>query len=229
MHLFKEPVALEACPAKTAESVSYGATFAVLAWLLATNYLGVGFAGDPGNERMLAQFESTLSSESPLGETPGTGSSDSAQPLQSFPDVQFSEPNDVDRPDFVVWQASFDLQPEIGSRLASQSTPVLSGRPETQSPQVLSPLEELRLPLPLIEPDTFLFDAAEGTELASTKVEGLADDSSAIGEITVFAEDAERLRARPDNINRPQIPRPLRAQQVQRSLLLPPRIQALRP
>ena len=38
MPLFKEPVALEACPAKTAESVSYAATFAVLGWLLVSNY-----------------------------------------------------------------------------------------------------------------------------------------------------------------------------------------------
>ena len=38
MPLFKEQVALEACPAKTAESVSYAATIAVLGWLLVSNY-----------------------------------------------------------------------------------------------------------------------------------------------------------------------------------------------
>ena len=41
MPLFKEPVALEACPAKTAESISYTATFAVLGWLLVSNYPGL--------------------------------------------------------------------------------------------------------------------------------------------------------------------------------------------
>ena len=35
--------------------------------------------------------------------------------------------------------------------------------------------------------------------------------------------------ARPDNTQRPQIPRPYRAQKLQRSFVLPPRIQALRP
>ena len=44
MPLFKDTVALEACPTKTAESISYGVTFAVLAGLLIDNYSGIDYS-----------------------------------------------------------------------------------------------------------------------------------------------------------------------------------------
>lgn len=227
MPLFKEPVALEACPAKTAESVSYGATFAVLAWLLATNYLGVGFAaGEDGRhvDPRLAPLETPVIAAQTRREAPEqTGPSQ----LQPSPELQFNEPSDVGQPEFVVWHASLDLgqRPTIDeSRWTELPSPLALEQGQAQQTIALSPMQGLSLPLPLVDAAN-LTTSAEGVELANNEAEG----STAIHEITVFAEESERLTARPDNISRPQIPRPLRAQQVQRSLLLPPRIQALRP
>ena len=47
MQLYKDKLALEASPAKTAETASYGATFAVLGWLLLSNYSEFGYAEQP--------------------------------------------------------------------------------------------------------------------------------------------------------------------------------------
>ena len=47
MQIYKDKLALEASPAKTAETASYGATFAVLGWLLLSNYSGFGYVKQP--------------------------------------------------------------------------------------------------------------------------------------------------------------------------------------
>lgn len=227
MPLFKEPVALEACPAKTAESVSYGATFAVLGWLLATNYLGVGFAAGEDGRRvdpLLTSLETPVIAQQSRGEAPEQTELSQLEPPH---DMQFNALNDVSLPEFVAWNASLDLAQRPvtdNNHWVSLPSPPTLEQNQVQQYMTQSPLHELGLPLPLVDAVN-LASRPEGVELANNDAEG----SAAIHEITVFAEGSERLTARPDNINRPQIPRPLRAQQIQRSVLLPPRIQALRP
>ena len=60
-------------------------------------------------------------------------------------------------------------------------------------------------------------------------VSNTSGETRLIRGITVKGTEADRLTNRPGNIYRPQIPRPYRAQEIQRSFALPLRIQALRP
>ena len=82
----------------------------------------------------------------------------------------------------------------------------------------------LVLPLPLID-TAYLFDTQSASEMASNT----SGEAGLVREVMVKGAEADRLKNRPANIHRPQIPRPYRAQEIQRSFVLPPRIQALRP
>lgn len=235
MPIFRDTVALEACPAKTAESIAYGATFAVLGWLLISNYSGLGNAepdpqpianvDSPSTE---APSPTTFANTEAVNETPFIATA-LAKPIMEVESSNF----DLAPP---AWHAEMEQFPqfESHSQLRALSTAIWSKQANDSAQKLESLIEDLNLPLPLIATDidtNDLFGTESSSEASFTH--NLTDTALAendlVREITVTGTEAQRLSKRPDNIQRPQIPRPYRAREIQRSLILPPRIQALKP
>ncbi|MFT7471780.1 MAG: hypothetical protein ACI8XU_001676 [Kiritimatiellia bacterium] len=234
MQIYKDTLALEACPAKTAETVSYGATFAVLGWLLLSNYSGFGYAEQP-----------IVSSTSPSGNsiTPTEYLVNKAAAdieVEDFNETPFSAAiliqAETESSNFVTtppsWHADLDPYQQYEGQTHQRAFSTVGWNDHTSGAgqQIAGFLEELVLPLPLID-TAYLFDAKGFSEMASNGdlASNTLGETELVREITVKGAKADRLTNRPGNIHRPQIPRPYRAQEIQRSFVLPPRIQALRP
>ncbi len=263
MHLFKDPVALETCPAKTAESVSYAATFSVLALLLVTNYSS--FRQVDGVERT-AVYVQKPGIESSIAET----TSVDFEPLPS-PTLSESQYEALgrfaSRPRLTSIFSSYsykgdnadsidhrhdNLQPFVDNEVISAPKPeplarrVFSLEELPEMPNTAFMLEnfELNKELDILHATARTgftaktdkeFDAEElkpltpgslfTIDIASTA----AVSSPRIHQITVNGTESDKQLNRPDKIQRPQLPRPYRAQAIQRTLILPPRVQALRP
>lgn len=231
MSFFKNTVALEACPAKTAESVGYGATFAVLGWLLLSNYSGLGQA-----ERDSQPVVSTdsppagLPSLAALVETEAPNDPQLAQAALQQQDIETETSNLASS--VPTWHAEIEQFRQIKSHPHQRafSTAAWTSEENDADQQFDHINMGLGLPLPLIESD-YLFNAKgnPGIGISAGLASNELDESELVREITVTGSETQRLSRRPDNSQRPQIPRPYSAQQIQRSLVLPPRIQALRP
>lgn len=231
MPFFKDTVALETCPAKTAESVSYGATFAVLAWLLLSNYSGLG-----NTER---ESQSIASTDSPPTELSSLAAFEDTDALADPQSAQAALPqldSETQSSNFVstapAWHAEIEKFQLIDSQPNQRAFSIADWSIPTSdaSQQIEGFIAGLDLPLPFIDID-YLFkaegnpDAGIAADLASNAL----GENELVREITVTGAATERLSRRPDNAQRPQIPRPYRAQEIPRSFVLPPRIQALRP
>lgn len=236
MPKYKDTVASEACPAKTAETVSYGATFAVLGWLLLSNYSGLG--NTERSNQAITSPESPTADIFAAASTLGTdtasieflllnemSSSTATENLSKLEDSNFV----TSAPAWHTDLSSFQ-QYETQAHQRTFSSVGWSGQASDADQQITGFIEGLELSLPLLD-TSYLFDP-QNTSLASNNSELASNETGETGlvrEITVTGTEADRLRNRPDNIQRPQIPRPYRAQQIQRSFVLPPRIQALKP
>lgn len=239
MPLFKDQVALEACPAKTAESVSYGATFAVLGWLVLSNYSGMGYAGASSNNVADAESDDAVLNVPSTGEQAtaalAVAAASAASPLPSPLHSQQRLTQGVGTEAAMRYTPLADLEAWHDS-LAPQHHSFEHPRPTrfsasdwraslSRDVQLAEtyPVDLVQLS-PLIETDLYYrhVDAA-APDLVTE------ENDTPIHEITVTGSETERLVARPDSISRPQLPRPYRAQEIQRALILPPRIQALRP
>ena len=234
MQIYKDTLALEACPAKTAETVSYGATFAVLAWILLSNYSGFGYAEQP-----------IVSAASPSGDliTP-TGSITNreidyveAEALTETPFlIAILNQPEAESDDFVTtppsWHAALPpyQQHEGQAHQRAFSTVDWNVHTSDSDQQITGFIKELVLPLPLID-TTYIFDAKGAFERVSNGhlSSNTLGEEGLVREIMVKGAGADRPTNRTGNIHRPQIPRPYRAQEIQRSITRPPRIQALRP
>lgn len=237
MPKYKHTAALEACPAKTAETVSYGATFAVLGWLLLSNYSGLGY-GERDNQTIasveppyadrFAAAASTISQDSASAESlplDEMSSSAATGDLLELEDSSF-----VTSPP--AWHADLSSfqQYESQAHQRAFSTAEWNGQASHAEQQITGFIEGLELALPVIDTSD-LFDV-QNTALSISNgglASNAANQTELVREITVTSTEEDRLRNRPDNIQRPQIPRPYRAQEIQRSFILPPRIQALKP
>ncbi len=264
MYLFKDPVALEACPAKTAESVSYAATLSVLAVLLVTNYSSFGHID--GAEKTVVYVQKT-DAEPLIAETtdvdfeplPGSVLYEELQyeaarfapaltPIVTSYIVTSYENNNA----ISVARHHHNLQPFVVNDLVSApkleplARRVFSAEELPEIADTVVVLESFNLNKALdIQPAMAQtgfttktdkeFDAEERkppgldllftTEIASTATA----PSSRIHQITVNGTEPDKPLNRPHKIQRPQLPRPYRAQAIQRTLILPPRVQALRP
>ena len=228
MHIFKDTVALEECPAKTAESVSYGAVFTVLGWLLVSNYSG---AGHPELDvSAIANTDLPLIYEAPpaviadtqiLNKTQNTGTtlhqSDREAEINNFASTS------------PVWHTEIK-QFERHSHLRAFSTAIWGMQSNDVDQQIEGLIEDLDWPLPVIDSNYRL-----NAKIKSNKIiiEDLASNQPAkdelVSEISLTETGIKRLSSRPKDIQRPQIPRPYRAQELQRPFVPPPRIQAFRP
>ena len=226
MHIFKDTITVEECPAKTAESVSYRAAFTVLGWLLFSNYSGVGHP--ELNVRAIANIDLPIINEAPpeviadtqiLNETQNTGitlhHSNIEEEINNFLSTA------------PVWHTEIK-QFERHSHLRAFSTATWGTQIGDAGQQIEGLIEGLDLPL-LIDANYLLnaksrFDTIIIDDLANNQP---AKDKLA-SEIPVTGTETKRLSSRPEDIHRPQIPRPYRARGLQRSFILPPRIQALR-
>ncbi len=237
MTLFKNTVALEACPTKTAESVSYIATFAVLAWLMISNYSGLGDAGIDGNslasrENAPAEVRSDLPAVvAPMALASAVTESSSRGPLsnpvpQSLDITAQAEAHYTPLTELAAWHNKLQSSrpPVTEPEMRQFSAAAWNGNASIEAQLAGAYKAQLKLTLPIsdIEP---LMEPAESANVARSE----GNDTRPIREITITGSEGSRLLARPDNISRPQLPRPYRAQEIQRSLVLPPRIQALRP
>ncbi|MBL4573234.1 MAG: hypothetical protein JKY86_09195, partial [Gammaproteobacteria bacterium] len=72
MPIDKDTVALETCPAQTAETISYAATFTVLGWLLLSNYSGLGHAEPLNRPVVSANSPPTAIAHTPVIYSPVT-------------------------------------------------------------------------------------------------------------------------------------------------------------
>jgi len=226
MHIFKDTVALEECPAKTAESVSYGAVFTVLGWLLVSNYSG---AGHPELDvSAIANTDLPLIYEAPpaviadtqiLNKTQNTGitlhQTDREEEINNFLSTA------------PAWHTEIK-QFERHSHLRAFSTATWGTQIGDAGQQIEGLIEGLDLPL-LIDAN-YLLNAK--SRFDTIIIDDLANNQPAkdklVSEIPVTGTETKRLSSRPEDIHRPQIPRPYRARELQRSFILPPRIQALR-
>jgi len=237
MQIYKDTLALEACPAKTAETVSYGATFAVLVWLLLSNYSGLGDAEQ--------RDQAIASTESPAADTfpPAASILNTAV---AYVDVETLDetPYSTGIPIQLGAEGSnlatlaparhADLDPyqhyESQTHQRVYTAASWNGWDSDADRQIAGFVEGVVLTLPLIEPAA-LFDTQSTLEIISNSklASNALDEAAPIREITVTGTGADRPTNRPDNVQRPQIPRPYRAQEIRRSFVLPPRIQAFRP
>jgi hypothetical protein len=235
MHLFKDTVAPEACPAKTAESISYGATFAVLGWLLFSNYSGFGYAEQ--HAEAIANVELPPADTFATAESINNGTATYTQATNETP-FSATTPNQLEAEisnfdtTLPQWHAALDPYQQYESQAHQRafSTAPWNSQTSDADRQIAAFIEGIALPLPLIDAD-FLLDAQSTTEnlVKGDPASGVLGEMRLIREVTVTGTDADRLTNRPQNIQRPQIPRPYRAQEIQRSFALPPRIQALKP
>lgn len=239
MPLFKDQVALEACPAKTAESVSYGATFAVLAWLVLSNYSSMGHAGASSATVADAEPDTTPSRAAFTEEQTSAAWAATPSPTPNLETSPYISPPHLTQGVAVEGEAPYtplaDLEAWHDS-LAPHRQPLNLKRPS----EFPASAWRATLPSDVQLVDTYPVDLVQLSPMLDTdlyylhlhdSVPDLDTDESAtpIHEITVTGAEPERLVARPDSISRPQLPRPYRAQEIQRGLILPPRIQALRP
>ena len=226
MHIFKDTVALEECPAKTAESVSYGAVFTVLGWLLVSNYSG---AGHPELDvSAIANTDLPLIYEAPpaviadtqiLNKTQNTGitlhQADREEEINNFLSKA------------PVWHTEIK-QFERHSHLRAFSTATWGTQIGNAGQQIEGLIEGLDLPL-LVDAN-YLLNAKNRFD--TIIIDDLANNQPAknelVSDIPVNSTETKRLSSRPEDIQRPQIPRPYRARELQRSFVLPPRIQAFR-
>lgn len=227
MPIFRDTVAQEACPAKTAESISYVATFAVLGWLLVSNYSSsVGNSGQDF-QPLASSTTAPLDTVTLLAPTLTTAKIASLSSPQTEAD---SDNFIVSAP---VWHAALEQFPQLESQTyhrvfspagwASQSD-------EINRLQIGGEIDALPLSLSLVDVEYLLSSQADFVLNTSDELtQNALAEAKPIQEITVTGTETNRLSRRPDNTQRPQIPRPYRAQDIQRSLVLPPRIQALRP
>ena len=239
MPLFKEQVALEACPAKTAESVSYAATIAVLGWLLVSNYYVLSTeqvedipvadttaansyeAGsvDARRDYLATNIGNYSASEG--------SSSESLLPLfaaeAQLESEEISESIDSQLAALSAWHSELDQSRPTQLRNKHDRVAASASWHNSIQQYTENFIAGLQPSLELTELDYSLDNYALEELKADT---GPPAD---IREITVTGTDAERNANRPSHIQRPQIPRAFRALEAQRSFILPPRIQALRP
>jgi hypothetical protein len=230
MQIYKDKLALEASPAKTAETASYGATFAVLAWLLISNYSEFGYAEQPivsASAGSLAPVASIINKAAAYGEVETLNETSFSAAILHQQEAE-SRKHITTPP---LWHADLAPYQQHESQIHQRAFSTADWNVHTSdaSQQIAGFIEELALPLPLID-TAYLFDAKGTTEMASNGdlANITSDETGLVRGITVTGTEADRLTNRPGNIHRPQIPRPYRAQEIQRSFVLPPRIQALR-
>ena len=234
MQIYKKTSALEACPTKTAETVSYGATFTVLAWILLSNYAGFGYAEQP-----------IVSTTSPSGNSitptePNINRAAAYLQVDALTETLFSaailNQPEAESGNFAATPPSWhaDLPPyqqhDGQAHQRAFSTVDWIVRTSDSGQQITGFIKELVLPRPLIDTE-YLFDAKGASEMASDGdlASNTSSEAGLLREIMVKGTEADRLANQLRNIHRPQIPRPYRAQKIQRSFVLPSRIQALRP
>ena len=226
MQIFKDTVALEECPTKTAESISYGAVFTVLGWLLVSNYSG---AGHPElGVSAIANTNFPMINEALPAVIAGTQirskTQDTAITLHRT-DIE-AEVNDF-APTAPVWHTKIKHF-ERHSYLRAFSTATWGTQIGDAGQQIEGLIESLDLPLSIDA--NYLLNAKNRSD--TIIIDDLANNQPAtdelVSEISVTGTEAKRLSSRPENIQRPQIPRPYRARELQRSFVLPPRIQAFK-
>ena len=230
MQIYKDKLALEASPAKTAETASYGATFAVLAWLLLSNYSEFGYAEQP---IVIASAASSAPAASIINKAAAYGEVETLNET-SFSAAILHQQEAESRKHITappLWHADLAPYQQHESQIHRRafSTDDWNVHTSDADQQIAGFIEELELPLPLID-TVYLFDAKGTTEMASNGdlANITSGETGLVRGITVKGAEADRLTNRSGNIHRPQIPRPYRAQEIQRSFVLPPRIQALR-
>lgn len=245
MPLFRDRIALETCPAKTAESVGYGVTFAVLGWLLLGNYAGLGYAGrgnPPLSSTVPAQSAvaapATLDQVQSIPLVAATSALTDTSGESELPAIFQSRPESKDESSqFYIsapaWHTELESLEIIESYTHQRTLSAANWATQGDDDAALPTIgfhTEFNLPLPLIDPIELL-NTAPPSQLAGSQLvaESSSVESDPIHEITVTGAESARLSTRADNIQRPQIPRPYRAQDLQRSFVLPPRIQALKP
>ena len=230
MQIYKDKLALEASPAKTAETASYGATFAVLAWLLLSNYSEFGYAEQPiviASAASLAPAASIINKAAAYGEVETLNETSFSAAILHQQEAESRK--HITAPP--LWHADLAPYQQHESRIHRRAFSTADWNVHTSDAdqQIAGFIEELALPLPLID-TVYLFDAKGTTEVASNGdlANITSGETGLVRGITVKGAEADRLTNRSGNIHRPQIPRPYRAQEIQRSFVLPPRIQALR-
>ena len=230
MQIYKDKLALEASPAKTAETASYGATFAVLAWLLLSNYSEFGYAEQPiviASAASLAPAASIINKAAAYGEVETLNETSFSAAILHQQEAESRK--HITAPS--LWHADLAPYQQHESQIHRRafSTDDWNVHTSDADQQIAGFIEELALPLPLID-TVYLFDAKGTTEVASNGdlANITSGETGLVRGITVKGAEADRLTNRSGNIHRPQIPRPYRAQEIQRSFVLPPRIQALR-
>ena len=230
MQIYKDKLALEASPAKTAETASYGATFAVLAWLLLSNYSEFGYAEQPiviASAASSAPAASIINKAAAYGEVETLNETSFSAAILHLQEAESRK--HITAPP--LWHADLAPYQQHESQIHRRafSTDDWNVHTSDADQQIAGFIEELALPLPLID-TVYLFDAKGTTEVASNGdlANITSGETGLVRGITVKGAEADRLTNRSGNIHRPQIPRPYRAQEIQRSFVLPPRIQALR-
>lgn len=239
MLISKDRVALESCPAKTAESVSYIATFTVLGCLLLGNFSNLQSTTTHGNILAEAEIRATSQSNSIaaralMGPAENAEYQSTALPYPKLADSAVAAHDAADEQlpyysplaDLAEWHSNLGQIREDSNLRGHRQFSVSDWNSQAQNLTLFATPQtaDLSMPLPLLDPEVAA-QLGEGPTLASLN----GDPPRSIREITVTGSEPERLMARPDNIRRPQLPRPYRAQDIQRTLVLPPRIQALRP
>ena len=227
MQIYKDKLALEASPAKTAETASYGATFAVLAWLLLSNYSEFGYAEQPIVIASSAPAASIINKAAAYGEVETLNETSFSAAILHQQEAESRK--HITAPP--LWHADLAPYQQHESQIHRRAFSTADWNVHTSDAdqQIAGFIEELALPLPLID-TVYLFDAKGTTEVASNGdlANITSGETGLVRGITVKGAEADRLTNRSGNIHRPQIPRPYRAQEIQRSFVLPPRIQALR-
>ena len=228
MQTFKDTVALEECPAKTAESVSYGAVFIVLGWLLVSNYpelghpeLDVSAIADTDLPIINAAPPAVIADAKILNKTQVTvitlTKSDMKAEISNFVPAAPAWHTEIEQ---------FERQPY----LRTFSTATWGMQTSDAGQKIEGLIKSLDLPLPLIDANYLL--NAKGKSDTIT-VGDLTNNQPAkdelVSKISLTGAETKRLSSRPVDIQRPEIPRPYRAQELQRSFVLPPRIRAFRP
>lgn len=243
MPLFRDKIASESCPAKTAESIGYGVTFTVLGFLLISNYSGLSSVERESQSLLSAastqttepvQITAALDRAAPIigAASPNTELADSGVTATLLPQADLALETNQFNTSPPAWHAALEsIEPSESYRhQRGFSAADWNKQSEGTGQQHIGFTEEFLLSLPLIEPAPLL-DASPGdqSQTSNVLVGSATEMDDPIREITVTGTETARLSARPDNILRPQIPRPYRAQEIQRSFVLPPRIQALKP
>ena len=240
MKIYKGTLSLEACPAKTAETVSYGVTFAVLGWILLSNYSGFGYA-DQHIVSATSPSENLITPTVPIiNKIAAYAEVEVEVEVEVFTETPFpaailNQP-EAERVDFVTKPPSWyaDLPPfqqhKGQTHQRAFSTVDWNVHTSDSDQQITGLTKELVLPLPLID-TAYIFDAKGAFERVSNgDLSSITSgESGLLREILAKGAGADRPANRTGNIHRPQIPRPFRAQEIQRSIVRPPRIQALRP